>query len=71
MAPINYLYLEENDMDINGITQALTAGYDNTKPAKEAEKKNAVTETLVAETAAAEPASSEETAESATDSANE
>ena len=46
-------------MDINGITQAMTAGYDNTKHAKEAEKKNAVTETLSAETAAAEYEKSE------------
>jgi hypothetical protein len=46
-------------MDINGITQAMTANYDNAKIAKETEKKNTSADTLTAETLAAEYEKSE------------
>jgi len=50
-------------MDINGISQAMAAGYENSKVGKETEKKNtnAATETLNAEGAAAEYTKSEAT----------
>ena len=50
-------------MDINGISQAMAAGYENNKVGKEAEKKNtiAATDVLKAEGAAAEYTKSEAT----------
>ena len=41
-------------MDIAGITQAMTANYENAKTGKETDKKNTVVDTLATETAAAE-----------------
>lgn len=52
-------------MDINGITQAMTAAYDNTKVTKETEKK-ATENTSYEEGAAAEYTKSEETSEKKT-----
>ena len=34
------IQLEENDMDIAGISQAMAANYENSKVGKETEKKN-------------------------------
>ena len=52
-------------MDINGISQAMTAAYDSTKPNKEIEKKQTDTTAVFDEGAAAEFTKSEETKEKA------
>ena len=52
-------------MDINGISQAMTAAYDSTKPNKEIEKKQTDTTAVFDEGAAAEFTKSKETKEKA------